>query len=131
MIYHNEVHSDKLTDGEYEVLYVDSNAEEIGQTTTKVELKAGVYNEHHEFNNNLAIDIDLLQVPESIGYTSASVGIHLARISVSQEVDIFGKRVKVSVGADLGFGAGLEIGKKGLVHLSYGYGGKIGLEVIE
>ena len=62
MIYHNEVHSDKLTDGEYEVLYVDSNAEEIGQTTTKVELKAGVYNEHHEFNNNLAIDIDLLQV---------------------------------------------------------------------
>ena len=131
VIYHNEVHSDELTYGEYEVLYVDSNAEEIGQTTTKVELKAGVYNEHHEFNNNLAIDIDLLQASESIGYTSASVGIHLARISVSQEVDIFGKRVKVSVGVDLGFGAGFEIGQKGLVHLSCGYGGKIGLEVIE
>jgi len=57
--------------------------------------------------------------------------VYATEVSVSQTYDLLGKKVELSAGVNLGYGASLGFGRKNVIGLSVGVGYVISLKVVD
>ena len=89
----------------------------------------GVYSETYS-NDWAKVNFDVGKVDTSLGYFGASAGVYLAEASMEQTYEVFGKKVTLTFGGNIGYGASLSFGKKTVIGASFGLGWVFSLEVI-
>ena len=87
--------------------------------------EAGLYTQVSKENEYKGANFDVLKVDANITMFGGGAGVYILEHTWTQKnINIFGHEVKLSVSANVGAGAKLQLGKRSVIGLSFGPGFK-------